>query len=42
MGQQRNDGGWNPYFAGALVGVLAVVSVIATTNIMGKTNFLGA
>ncbi|MCM8813760.1 MAG: YeeE/YedE family protein [Candidatus Omnitrophica bacterium] len=36
------DGGWNPYFAGALVGVLAIVSVVATTKIMGKTNFLGA
>ncbi len=42
MNMKTSDGGWNPYLAGALVGVLAVVSVILTTNIMGKTNLLGA
>ena len=42
MNIKTPDGGWNPYLAGALVGVLALVSVILTTNIMGKTNFLGA
>jgi uncharacterized protein len=42
MNFKTPDGGWSPYLAGALVGVLAIVSVIATTNIMGKTNFLGA
>jgi uncharacterized membrane protein YedE/YeeE len=42
MNKKTPDGGWNPYLAGALVGVLAVVSVILTTNIMGKTSFLGA
>jgi hypothetical protein len=36
------DGGWSPYLAGAVVGMLAVLSVLATTKIMGKTNFLGA
>ena len=36
------DGGWSPYLAGALVGLLAVVSVVLTTDIMGKTSFLGA
>ena len=36
------DGGWSPYLAGALVGVLAIVSVYATTQWMGKTNYLGA
>lgn len=36
------DGGWNPYLAGALVGLLAIVSVIATTQILGKTSYLGA
>jgi len=36
------NGGWSPYLAGALVGLLAVASVFATTKLMGKTNFLGA
>lgn len=36
------DGGWSPYLAGALVGVLAIVSAYATTQWMGKTNYLGA
>jgi uncharacterized membrane protein YedE/YeeE len=36
------DGGWSPYVAGALVGVLAVASALATTKLMGKTNYLGA
>lgn len=42
MKMKTKDGGWSPYLAGALVGVLAVVSVYATTQLMGKTNFLGA
>ena len=41
MKLKTSDGGWNPYLAGALVGVLAVLSVAATTKLMGKTNFLG-
>jgi len=36
------DGGWSPYLAGALVGVLAVASALATTKLIGKTNYLGA
>jgi len=36
------DGGWNPYLAGALLGLLAIVSVFATTQLLGKTSYLGA
>lgn len=36
------DGGWNPYLAGALAGVLAVASAFATTKWTGRTSFLGA
>lgn len=42
MKWRQDDGGWSPYLAGALVGVLAVVSALATTQVMGKTNYLGA
>ncbi|HOC61483.1 MAG TPA: YeeE/YedE thiosulfate transporter family protein [Smithellaceae bacterium] len=42
MRLKTKDGGWNPYFAGALVGILAILSVYATTALMGKTNYLGA
>ena len=42
MKLKSNDGGWSPYLAGALVGVLAVISAYATTVWMGKTNYLGA
>lgn len=38
----KKDGGWNPYFAGALVGVLAVLSAYLTTVSLEKTNYLGA
>ena len=41
MKLKSKDGGWSPYLAGALVGVLAVLSAYATTVWMGKTNFLG-
>mgnify|MGYP000861916433 CR=1 FL=1 len=41
MNWKTSDGGWNPYLAGALLGVLAVVSVLATTRILGKTSYLG-
>ncbi len=37
-----SDGGWNPYFAGALVGLLAIASAYATTKWLGKTAYLGA
>ena len=36
------DGGWSPYLAGALVGLLAIASVYATTRILGKSSYLGA
>ncbi len=39
---QRKGGGWNPYFAGALTGLLALGSAVATTKVMGKTAYLGA
>ncbi|OPY05223.1 MAG: putative inner membrane protein [Syntrophus sp. PtaB.Bin001] len=42
MKGKADNGGWNPYLAGALVGLLAIVSVYATTHILGKTNYLGA
>ena len=42
MKLKTKDGGWNPYLAGALVGVLAIISVVATTEIMGKTTYIGA
>ncbi len=35
------DGGWNPYLAGALAGLLAVASALATSRWLGKTSFLG-
>ncbi len=36
------DGGWSPYLAGALVGLLAIASVLATTHLLGKSTYLGA
>lgn len=38
----RGDGGWSPYLAGALVGVLAIVSVVATARVTGRGSYLGA
>jgi uncharacterized membrane protein YedE/YeeE len=37
-----NDGGWSPYIAGALVGLLAILSAWGTTAWLGKTSYLGA
>lgn len=42
MQNSTRNGGWSPYLAGALLGLLAVLSVYATTQLMGKTNYLGA
>jgi uncharacterized protein len=42
MKRKNRGGGWSPYLAGALVGVLAIASTLATTVWLGKTNFLGA
>lgn len=42
MRRRIEDGGWSPYLAGALVGVLAIISAYATTTWTGKTHYLGA
>lgn len=42
MKWRMEDGAWSPYFAGALVGMLAIASALATTWLMPKTQFLGA
>ena len=42
MRRNLNDGGWSPYIAGALVGLLAILSAYATTSWLGKTSYLGA
>ncbi|NLX26377.1 MAG: YeeE/YedE family protein [Lentisphaerae bacterium] len=42
MKWKTKDGGWSPYLAGALVGLLAIASVYATTQWMEKSNYLGA
>ena len=33
---------WNPYIAGALVGILAISSVVISTKVLGKPKYLGA
>ena len=42
MKWKTEDGGWSPYLAGALTGLLAIASVFATTQWLGKTSYLGA
>ena len=42
MGKRMEDRGWNPYVAGALLGLLAIASVYASTLWLGKSNYLGA
>ena len=42
MRWKTEDGGWSPYLAGALLGLLAIASVYASTQWLGKTNYLGA
>ena len=42
MRWKTDDGGWSPYLAGALVGLLAIASAFATTKWLGKTSYLGA
>nr|WP_321469302.1 YeeE/YedE thiosulfate transporter family protein [uncultured Desulfobulbus sp.] len=42
MKWKTDEGGWSPYLAGALLGLLAIASVLATTQFLGKTNYLGA
>ncbi len=41
MKLKMSEGGWSPYLAGALAGLLAIASAVATTKLMGKTSFLG-
>lgn len=41
MAERTSGGGWSPYLAGALAGLLAIASAAATTKLMGKTAFLG-
>jgi len=41
MKWKTEDGGWNPYLAGALLGLLAIASAFATTQWLGKTSYLG-
>lgn len=40
--ESNSNGGWSPYLAGVLLGILAITSVYATTKLLGKTNYLGA
>jgi uncharacterized membrane protein YedE/YeeE len=42
MKLKTKDNGWNPYFAGALVGLLAIASVYASVVLLDKSNFIGA
>jgi hypothetical protein len=42
MTRRRDDDGWNPYLAGALLGLLAIVSVYATSKLLGNSSYLGA
>ena len=42
MRWKTDDGGWNPYLAGALAGLLAVASAWATARFLGKPNYLGS
>jgi uncharacterized membrane protein YedE/YeeE len=42
MRWRTDDGGWSPYLAGAIAGILAIASAFATTKLLGKTNYLGA
>ena len=41
MKWKTDDGGWSPYLAGALAGLLAIASALATTGWLGKTSYLG-
>jgi hypothetical protein len=42
MKWKTTDGGWSPYLAGALLGLLAIASVYITTALLDKSNYLGA
>lgn len=40
--RKSNNGGWSPYIAGALAGILAIASAWLTSETLGKTHYLGA
>ncbi len=42
MKLQTGGDGWNPYLAGALLGLLAVASALATTQLLGQTTSFDA
>lgn len=42
MKGQSSDGGWSPYIAGAMVGLLAIASAYVATILLGKASYLGA
>ncbi len=41
MKLKNQEGGWNPYIAGVLAGILAVLSVVISTQTLGKPKYLG-
>lgn len=42
MKWKTEDGGWSPYLAGAILGILAILSAYTSTQLLEKTNYLGA
>ncbi len=42
MKPKIKNGGWSPYLAGSLAGLLAIASVYFTTALLDKTNYIGA
>jgi uncharacterized protein len=42
MAGKTRNGGWSPYVAGALLGLLAIASVYVSTQLLGSPKYLGA
>jgi len=42
MHVRTKDGAWNPYFAGALTGVLAIAAALITHLLLGSSKYIGA
>ena len=42
MQLKTKDGAWNPYFAGALTGVLAIAAALITHLLLGSSKYIGA
>lgn len=42
LSRRSNAGGWSPYLAGALTGLLAITSAWLTSAVLDKTHYLGA